>query len=113
MLGCDKVARRRHFCFPEIVSSPKIKNISLFPKAKSVAYLWPSRPTQRGVGHRHERGTGRGGRGVRKTRRVSRTVKSCGPDARMLASSSEEANASEGRRWQQSLGSPGRARYKP
>ena len=29
------------------MSSPRIKNISLFPKAKSAAHLWPSRPTQR------------------------------------------------------------------
>ena len=47
-----------HFCFSEYMSSPKIKNISLYPKGKSGAYLSPSRPAQRGVGHRHERGTG-------------------------------------------------------
>jgi hypothetical protein len=34
-----------------------------FPEAKSVAHLSPSRPGKRGVGHRHERGTGSGGRG--------------------------------------------------
>jgi hypothetical protein len=28
------------------VSSPKIKNISLYPKGKSVAYICPSRPAQ-------------------------------------------------------------------
>jgi hypothetical protein len=59
------VAARRanHFGFTETVSSPKIKNISLFQKGETVAYLSPSRPGKRGVGHRHERGTGSGGRG--------------------------------------------------
>jgi hypothetical protein len=36
----------------------RTKNISLFPKGKSGAHLSPSRPDKRGVGHRHERGTG-------------------------------------------------------
>ena len=31
--------RANHFRFTEIVSSPKIKNISLYPKGKSVAHL--------------------------------------------------------------------------
>jgi hypothetical protein len=35
------------FRFSEVMSSPKIKNISLFQKAKSALHLWPSRPTQR------------------------------------------------------------------
>ena len=34
--------------------------------------------------------------------RVTRTAKSCGPDAPMLASSSREAFASRGRWWQES-----------
>jgi hypothetical protein len=41
-----------------------------------------------------------------------RTAKSCGPDAPLLASSSQGANASRGRRCQPSR-SPGRARSKP
>src|SRR5258708_1668714 len=57
--GCGKVARRaNHFRFSEFVSILKIKNISLLPKAKSGAYLSPSRPNQRGARDRHERGTG-------------------------------------------------------
>src|SRR3981189_30847 len=47
-VGRDKLARRaNHFGFPEIVSSPRIKNISVFMDPKSAAHLWPSRPTQR------------------------------------------------------------------
>ena len=46
----DKLTRRaNHFGFAENLSSPKIKNISLFPKAKSGAHLSPSRPGKRGV----------------------------------------------------------------
>jgi len=53
----DKLTRRaNHFRFTEIVSSPRIKNISLYQKAKSVVHSCPSRPTQRGVGHRHNEG---------------------------------------------------------
>ena len=53
-------------------------------------------------------------RWTRRARRracVKRTAKSCGPDAAVLALSSEE-RASWGRRWQKSR-SPGRARSKP
>ena len=60
--GCDKTTRRaNHFRFTEIMSSPEIKNISLFQKTNqgtSIAILsrsegrWPS----------SQRGTGRGGR---------------------------------------------------
>jgi hypothetical protein len=46
------------FWFSESVSSPEIKNISLFPKGKSGLYPHPSRPAQRGVGHRHNEGRG-------------------------------------------------------
>jgi hypothetical protein len=57
----DKLTRRANqFRFTEMVSSPEIKNISLFPKAKSALYLSPSRSDQRGARDRHERGTGSG-----------------------------------------------------
>ncbi|MBR1143677.1 hypothetical protein [Bradyrhizobium sp. AUGA SZCCT0431] len=47
-VGCDKSARRANqFRFSEIVSSPETKNISVYQKGKSGAYVWPSRPTQR------------------------------------------------------------------
>jgi hypothetical protein len=48
--GRDKTTRRANdFCFSQIVSRPEMKNISLFPKAKSGLYPLPSRPDQRGV----------------------------------------------------------------
>src|ERR1700690_93141 len=48
-----------------------------------------------GVRDRHKRGTGCGGRGCAfDERRVTRTAKSCGPDASTLASSSWEASFS-------------------
>ena len=38
--GCDKTARRaNHFWFSEIVSSPEIKDISLYPK-KNKRYIF-------------------------------------------------------------------------
>ena len=102
--------------------------------------LSPSRPTQRGVGHRHERGAGCGGRGsvLRATgsqggffesvsdhqasgrEMQSRTAKSCGPDAPTLASSSRSCVGPTGLRQNLSADdggkrarSPGRARHKP
>ena len=57
--GCRPLhlARRANqFWLSEIMSSPGIKNISLYQKGKSVVHSWPSRPTQRGVGHRHNEG---------------------------------------------------------
>jgi hypothetical protein len=112
------------------VSSPLCKNISLHPSGKSSLQIRAIPPHKRGVGHRHERGEGCGGRGsvLRATgsqggsmRPVSdhqasgremlqRTAKSCGPDAPTLASSSRrfgrpyraQANHIRGRRWQKS-----------
>ena len=67
----------------------------------------------RGVGHRHERAVRCDGRGWRDRRtRLTRTAKSCGSGAAVLALSSGEAKASRGRRRQKSR-SPGRARSKP
>jgi hypothetical protein len=78
------------------MSSPEIKNISLYPKGKSRLRIRPSHPT-RGADHdRHERAVGCGGREVRKTRRMTRTAKACGPDVAVLASMHLEATASEG-----------------
>jgi hypothetical protein len=60
----DKLTRRaNHFGFSEVLSSPGIKNISLSPPGKSGAHQLPSCPAKRGVGHRHGRGAGSGGRG--------------------------------------------------
>jgi hypothetical protein len=77
-----------HFRFTEIVSSPKVKNISLFQKPKSGLYPFPSRPAQRGVGHRRNEGRGAVDAAVAiDDRGRSRTAKTCGPDAAVLASS--------------------------
>jgi hypothetical protein len=101
-----------HFRFTEMMSSPKIKNISLFQKGNRWHDSAVS-PDKRGARDRLERAVGCGGRKSCDGRAwLVRTAKTCGPDAAALASSSEEANASEGRRWQKSR-SPGRARYKP
>ena len=97
-----------------------------------------SHPTQRGVAQRHERGAGCGGRGsaralegsqggfpvsdstARRRRVLSRTAKSCGPDASAVGVKSEEAChpnralaaifAGDGVKQARS---PGRARRKP
>jgi hypothetical protein len=45
------------------VSSPLCKNISLHPSGKSSLQILAIPPHKRGVGHRHERGEGCGGRG--------------------------------------------------
>ena len=59
----NETARRaNHFRFTEILSSPKIKNISLFPKTKQWHYL-PVPPDKRGARDRLERAVGCGGRG--------------------------------------------------
>ena len=63
---------QKYFCFTEVEIRCMVR---------------PSHPA-RGACARHERAVGCGGREVRKTRRVTRTAKSCGSDAPMLASSS-------------------------
>jgi hypothetical protein len=45
------------------LSSPLCKNISLHPSGKSSLQIRAIPPHKRGVGHRHERGVGCGGRG--------------------------------------------------
>src|SRR6202035_435501 len=70
------------------LSSPFCKNILVFRRPKSVVYLSPSRPTQRGGSRRHGRGAGCGGRGgALDGRCLQRTAKTCGPDASTPASS--------------------------
>jgi hypothetical protein len=86
-------------------------NFSLAARPKSLLYPPPSRPTQRGVAQRHERGAGCDGRGCADGRSARRrTAKACGPDIAVLVSSLARRRAR--RRWQNSR-SPGRARYKP
>jgi hypothetical protein len=79
------------------MSSPEIKNISLFQKTKSGLYPHPSRPTQRGVGHRHNEGRGAvDAEAATDERSSKRTAKTCGPDVAVLASMHLEATASRG-----------------
>jgi hypothetical protein len=115
------------------VSSPLCKNISLSPSGKSSLQIRAIPPHKRGVGHRHERGEGCGGRGsvLRATgsqggsmRPVSdhqasgremlqRTAKSCGPDAPMLASSSRSCVGPTGLRQNISAGDGGKRARSP
>ena len=79
------------------MSSPEIKNISLYPKAKSGAYLSPSRPDQRGVWPSSRTRDGDAvDAEVPETRVLKRTAKTCGPDVAVLASTHLEATASQG-----------------
>src|SRR5580698_1263089 len=72
----------------DFASSPFCKNILVFRRPKSVVYLSPSRPTQRGGSRRHGRGAGCGGRGgALDGRCLQRTAKTCGPDTPTLVSS--------------------------
>ena len=114
----------------QIHVQPFLEKYSAFPVGQIISTSSPRLVPRGAARDRHERGAGRGGRdsvgthsgrraGLRVRERVTarrrtamlRTAKSCGPDAPMLASSSQEANASWKRRWQQSR-SPGRAGYK-
>src|SRR5882757_8093364 len=81
------------------MSSPFCKNISVFPKRKS-AYIHLVLSRERGVGHRHERWGGMRWTRMRCRRAAqTRTAKSCGPDAAVLASSlREEAQATVARK---------------
>ena len=56
---------------------PQNKKYFAFPEGRNSAYLLPSRPDKRGVGHRHERGTGM--RWARKLRLTS-AAKAYGKD---------------------------------
>ena len=110
-LSRDKLTRRaNHFGFSEVMSSPGIKNISLSPPGKSRAHQLPSCSAKRGVGHRHERGTGSGGRGCAFDER-----RGCVRRRRVVLTPRcwrQVGGKSRRRRWQESR-SPGRARYKP
>jgi hypothetical protein len=77
------------------LSSPSAKNISLFPRGKSVACLGASHPNEGRVAIVTNVAVRCGGRKARDRRaRAMRTAKSCGPGAPMLASSSWEASFS-------------------
>ena len=70
------------------LSSPSRENIPLPASPKSLLYPPPSRSSGGAARDRHGRGTGCGGRKQRQRRAaLSRTAKSCGPDASTPASS--------------------------
>jgi hypothetical protein len=80
------------------MSSPEIKNTSLYPKAKSGLYPPPSRPAQRGVGHRRNEGREAvDAEAATDERSYLRTVKACGPDVAVLASMHPGGNSLSGR----------------
>ena len=100
------------------MSSPEIKNISLFRIAKSVAYACPFRPVKRDVSRDRHATSGRNAMDAASVRQFAagrerklRTAKSCGPGAATVASIRAGpcwcGNGDNKRR------SPGRARRKP
>ena len=92
----DKVTRRaNHFRFSEIVSSPSAKNIPLVTSGKSLAGVAHPGPPEGRFAIATLRRAGIAMDAVaRQTTGQGRTVKSCGPGAAMLASSSWEASFS-------------------
>ena len=76
---------------------PRNEKYFAFPEGQIRAISNASRPDQRGARDRHDVGRGCGGREScdRRARRT-RTAKTCGPDAAVLASMHLEAIASQG-----------------
>ena len=96
-----------------IVVKSQDKKYFAFPEGQIRTISTPSRPTQRGVGRRHDEGRGAvDAEAATDERGFPRTAKTCGPDVAVLASMHPEAIASGALRRQKSR-SPGRARYKP
>ena len=97
-VACRALSR---FRYSEIMSSPTIKNISLYQKAKSVVHSCPSRPGQKGVGRRHGRWAGSDGRWFALDDGVDgRTAKPCGPGARGRRQAAGQSKAGRQRRSQ-------------
>jgi len=96
-LGCGKLTRRANQSGSQKSVKQIISEIRKFrlPADPNHFYIHHCPVPQRGVGQRHQRGAGCGGRGSAFDEwRCSRTAKSCGSDAPMLASSlREEAQA--------------------
>src|ERR1700694_494705 len=91
----------------DLLSSPSAKNISLLRRPKSTLQIPPSRPERGALRGRHGRwvrdavAAAAAGARMRAGRMMlTRTAKSCGPDAPTLASSF--AGFSARRRWQES-----------
>ena len=81
---CDQLARRANHSKPV---QPFAQKYSAFVLTQIIGITPPVSRQMRGVGHRHERAVRCGGRETCARRaRVTRTAKSCGPDAAVLAS---------------------------
>src|SRR6478735_1386317 len=82
---------------------PRNEKYFAFPESQIRAISHASRPTQRGVGHRHNEGRGAvDAEAATDERGLKRTAKTCGPDAAVLASIHPEAIASGALRRQKS-----------
>ena len=87
--ACDKLARRANQSKPV---QPFAQKYSAFVLAQIIGITPPVSRRMRGVGHRHERAVRCDGRRWRDRRtRRTRTVKSCGSGAAVLALSPREA----------------------
>jgi hypothetical protein len=95
-----------------VVSRPLAKNIWLFRLVETAIEPIPSRAHQEGRTRRHERGTrdAMDADGAARRAVLSRTAKSCGPDASTPASSLAEIRQGDG---DKQARSPGRSRRKP
>ena len=56
--GCVTTRRANHFGFTEVKVKPRHQKDFCFSEMESGLYQWPSRPIQRGVAQRHQRGAG-------------------------------------------------------
>jgi hypothetical protein len=80
-----------------ICVKPRDKKYFAFPEGQIRTTSHVSRPTQRGVGHRHNEGRGAvDAEAATDETRLKRTAKACGPDVAVLASMHPEATVSRG-----------------
>jgi hypothetical protein len=109
-----RAARRaNHLLIYGSHAKPQHKIYFAFTEPKSVAYLWPSRPTERGVGHRHNVGRVAVDADVAKTsatKAYGKSVWSRRRDAGVYALGGIRLPRAQRR---QKSRSPGRARHKP
>src|SRR4029079_12403456 len=85
------------FWYSEMMSSPLIKNISLYPKIECWHIYRHPVPTRGALAIVTNVGRGCGGRGSCDRRaQLKRTAKACGPDVAVLASIHPEATVSRG-----------------
>jgi hypothetical protein len=104
-----RARRANHFWFTEIVSSPKIKNISLFQKGETVHICRHPVPLRGASAVVTTRG------GLRWTRKCLDERHRCVRQSRVVLTPRcwRQVGGQSRRRWWQESRSPGRARYKP